>query len=317
MGEKLELAIAILNGAVGDYLAKTKNGLRTEMSLTRHGTVLPLEPAAIAATIPSPSPHVVVFVHGLMCTEAIWNFPGTSSGYPEMLERDRGVTSFAVRYNTGLPIPENGMSFDALLSGLVGAYPVPITTLSIVGYSMGGLVARAAFHTAATSSTSPWLPLVVRAVYVGTPHRGAPLERVGRAVTKLLEAIPDPVTRLVAELAELRSAGVKDLGDADLRPEDAARAKTSVRLTSADHPVPLLEGVRHHLVVGTLTRDGSFPELFGDAIVPVSSASFTGAKGPIASVRVCPGLSHTDLPRHPSVYDALLEAFDTPERESP
>lgn len=315
MGEKLELAIAILNGAAGDYLAKTKNGLRTEMSLTRHGTLVPLEPAALAATIPSPSPHVVVFVHGLMCTEAIWNFPGTSSGYPEMLERDRGVTSFAVRYNTGLPIPENGESFDALLGGLVAVYPAPITTLSIVGYSMGGLVARAAFHTAASAGESPWLPRVVRAIYVGTPHRGAPLERVGRAVAKLLEAIPDPVTRLVGELAELRSAGVKDLGDADLRPED--RAKTSLRLTSAEHPVPLLDGLAHHLVVGTLTRDGSFPELFGDAIVPVSSASFTGAKGPIASVRVCPGLSHTDLPRHPSVYDALLEAFDTPERESP
>jgi triacylglycerol lipase len=315
VGEKLELAIAILNGAVGDYLAKTENGLRTEMSLVRGGAIVPVDRASLAAAVEAPSAHVVVFLHGLMCTETIWNYPGTSSGYPELLERDRAVTSLTVRYNTGLSIPENGALFDGLLRRLVEAYPVPITTITIVGYSMGGLVARAAFHTAASAGESPWLPRVARAIYVGTPHRGAPLERVGRAVTKLLEAIPDPVTRLVGELAELRSAGVKDLGDADLRPED--RAKTSLRLTSAEHPVPLLDGLAHHLVVGTLTRDGSFPELFGDAIVPVSSASFRGARGPIASLRVCPGLSHTDLPHHGDVYAALLEAFDTPERESP
>ncbi len=317
MGEKLELAIAILNGAVGDYLAKTGNGLRTEMSLTRSGVIVPAERAALASAISAPSPHVVVFLHGLMCTESIWNYPGTSSGYPELLERDRAVTSVAVRYNSGLSIPDNGARFDALLRLLVEAYPVPITTITIVGYSMGGLVARAAFHAAATAEASPWLPLVERAIYVGTPHRGAPLERVGRAVTKLLEAIPDPTTRLVGEIAALRSSGVKDLGDADVRPEDAARERTSLRLTSAEHPVPLLDGMHHHLIVGTLTRDGSFPELFGDAIVPVSSASFTGARGPIASVRVCHGLSHTDLPHHSDVYAALLEAFDAPERESP
>ena len=54
-----------------------------------------------------------------------------------------------------------------------------------------------------------------RAIYVGTPHLGAPLERAGRTIAKVLRAIDDPYTRLVGELADLRSDGVKDLGDAD------------------------------------------------------------------------------------------------------
>src|SRR6185436_16834441 len=93
--------------------------------------------------------------------------------------------------------------------------------LILIGYSMGGLLVRGACHVAALRQLA-WLPRVKTAIYVGTPHLGAPAERVGRLVAKLLQAIPDPYTRLVGSLSDLRSAGVKNLGDADLRHEDRA-----------------------------------------------------------------------------------------------
>ena len=40
MGKKLELAVAILNGAVGDHLARTGNGLATEMTCNAGGRPL-------------------------------------------------------------------------------------------------------------------------------------------------------------------------------------------------------------------------------------------------------------------------------------
>src|SRR5437667_154196 len=70
---------------------------------------------------------------------------------------------------------------------------------------------------------SRWLPLVHRAIYVGTPHRGVPMERMGRALARVLNAVDDPYTRLAGQLAELRSAGIKDPADAAVRPEDRAR----------------------------------------------------------------------------------------------
>ena len=37
MGNKLDRALAVLNGLVGDYLARTNNGLATEMACYRDG----------------------------------------------------------------------------------------------------------------------------------------------------------------------------------------------------------------------------------------------------------------------------------------
>ena len=183
----------------------------------------------------------------------------------------------------------------------------------LLGYSMGGLVVRSACHVAATSE-GRWLPLVKRIVYVGTPHRGAPLERAGRVVTKLLASIPDPYTRLIADIANLRSDGVKDLGDSELRHEDRARRRASFSLNDAEHPVPLLPGIRHYLVAGTLSADPTLASLFGDAVVPLGSA--TNGLDPRAAspalppdhVEVVAGVDHLAIAHHPDVY-ATIRSF--------
>lgn len=312
MGKKLELAIAILNGAVGDHLARTGNGLATEMRCIADGQELAVERESLARAHPNATGRVVVLVHGLMCTEDVWTHLG-GGDYGSMLARDHGFTPLYLRYNSGLPIADNGRALAALLDRLVVEYPVPIEEIVPIGYSMGGLVVRSACHVASLAKDSRWLPLVRRAIYVGTPHLGAPMERVGRFVSKVLRAVPDPYTQLAAELADLRSDGVKDLGDADLRHEDRARRATGVSLRDPRHPVPLLPAIQHYLVAGSLSTDARLASLFGDSIVPLRSATDGGCIDaatfalPPSHVKIVSGASHVTIAHDPRVYEHLRE----------
>ena len=312
MGKKLEASLAVLNGAIGDYLVRTGNGLATAMGLvSRTGDPAPLtlERAALSRALPAASPRVALLVHGLMSTESIWTM-ADGTDYGALLARDLGYTAVYLRYNSGLAIPDNGASLSRALDAFVAAYPVPIESLVTIGHSMGGLVIRSACHVGRLEGPRAWLPLVQKAIYVGTPHLGAPLERVGRAVARLLRTIDDPYTRLIAEIADLRSDGLKDLGDADLRHED--RAARGARLRDPHHPVPLLPEIQHYLVAGALSESPWLATLFGDSVVPVRSATaglvdLTSGALPPSHVKILDGTSHLMLARDPQVYDAIRE----------
>ena len=319
MAAKLERLIGVLNGLVGDHLARSGNELATTMGFVHGGAALSLD-AALARAHADPRPRVVVLVHGLMDTERVWTggpADADSAGridYGAELARDRDSTSLYLRYNTGRPIADNGAALSSLLEALVDAYPVPITELWLLGHSMGGLVIRSACH-AASVAGHRWLDLVRRAIYVGTPHQGAPLERVGRIVSRVLHTVDDPYTRLVARIADLRSDGLKDLGDADLRHEDRARRAAQLGLRDPSHPVPLLPSIEHYLVAGTVAVTPWLTSLFGDSIVPLASATNgeVSARSPLPPdhVAVFPGISHFGLAHHPEVYARIL-AWCTP-----
>jgi len=309
MGKKLELAIGVLNGAIGDYLARTGNGLATPMELIHAGAPLALTRAAILAAHPRShaAGRVVVLVHGVMCTESIWDFP-EGGDYGAFLERDLGYTPLYVRYNSGLPIAENGAALARLLQTLVEVYPVPLEEILLLGYSMGGLVTRSACHVAAQSGLT-WLARVRRAIYVGTPHRGAPLERYGRVLARLLHSIDDPYTQLFGQIGDMRSDGVKDLGDADLRHEDRARRRARIALRDPEHPVPLLPGIRHYLVAGAISAEPWLVALFGDSIVPVASATNGILPLPQDHVHILPGVTHVGLAHHAGAYERMRAWF--------
>jgi pimeloyl-ACP methyl ester carboxylesterase len=308
MGKKLELALAILNGTIGDYLVRTGNGLATEMSFVSNNVKIAATREGFASAYPDAKSKIVILVHGLMCTETAFDLPG-GGDYGSLLARDLGVTPLYVRYNSGLPIADNGACFSGLLDDLVENWPVKLEDILLLGYSMGGLVVRSACHVAAQKK-SKWLTLVRRAIYVGTPHRGAPLERGGRVVSKILTAIPDPYTKLLAEIADLRSEGLQDLGDAELRHEDRARRKKTFELTDVEHPVPMLKSMRHYLVAGALSTEPWLQKIFGDSIVPLSSATngsiAKGAVLPPDHVKIVAGTSHVDLARSLDVYAHVL-----------
>jgi len=309
MGRNLELAIGVLNGTVGDYLARTGNGLATEMAIIHDGALLALDAASLTRAFPAATPKIALLLHGLMNTEHVWAFPASAEAagggdYGANLARDHGYTPLYLRYNTGRPIPDNGEALDRLLTALVAAWPVPVQELLPLGYSMGGLVVRSASHVAKLAEHA-WLSHVHRAFYIGTPHLGAPLERVGRVVSRGLRAVPDPYTQLIADIADLRSDGLKDLGDADLRHEDRARRLHRVSLRDPHHPVPLLPEVRHYLVAGTLVAVPWAAALFGDIVVPVGSGTASSAALPPERVAVLPGMSHVALAHHPAVYQQI------------
>lgn len=296
MGSTVEASLAILNGYLGDYLTRTGNGLATGMTFVtkvRDGRTVRLDRASLERAYPAASRRVAVLIHGLMCTESIWEMRD-GSDYGALLERDLGMTPIYVRYNTGLPFAENGASFCRALEALLANYPVPIEEIVLVGHSMGGLVIRSAAHVASLQGFR-WLRFVRRAIYVGTPHLGAPLERVGRAVTKLLRAVPDPYTRLIADISDLRSAGIKDLGNG---------------LRDPHHPVPLLPEIQHYLFAGSLSDDPRMATLFGDALVPVPSATDGHVDPrrdliPPSHVRLMSGLGHLTLAHHSDLYPSI------------
>ena len=79
--------------------------------------------------------------------------------------------------------------------------------------------------------------------------------------------------------------------------------------------MPLLPHIRHHLIAATLVEDPRLALLlFGDAIVPLDSASgkaephHRSAIFPQEHVRVLPSMSHLTLAHHPDVY-AIVRAF--------
>ena len=312
MGKALELSIAILNGAVGDYLARTGNGLATPMTVVVKRAPVALEAEALATAFPADETktepaRLVVLVHGLMCSEDIWDFADGTT-YGTRLAADEGLVPVMLRYNSGLSIAENGRALDALLEGLVRAFPRPIGEIVLLGYSMGGLVVRSACQVAETCS-STWLSNVHRAIYVASPHQGAPMERAGRSLTKLLRMIPDPVVQSVAEIAETRSRGVKDLGDAVLGDNhEGQRVKAW----------PLSARLDHYLVAGSLARTPQIAELLGDFMVPLPSGS-DGHHGltpngtlPESHVRVVYGASHMGMAHHPEAYEAIRTFLQEP-----
>ena len=208
------LALAVLNATVGDELADQASPLAIPMAVRRDRVdVAPRRPA-LEVAFPEASSKVALFVHGLGETEESWRLhadrhgPGTESTYGSRLAQDFGYTPVHVRYNTGLHVSENGRHLTALLDKVVGAWPVPVTEIIVVGHSMGGLVARSACHYAQDRHHS-WVSKVRHVFYLGCPHLGAGLEQWVSALSSVLGRLDE--SRPLASILDRRSAGIKDL----------------------------------------------------------------------------------------------------------
>src|SRR4051794_21936620 len=215
--------ISALNGLYGDRLEAEGSPLAITMSARRIG-----EPA---------TPHVVVFVHGLGETEFAWG----RRNYGERLQEDLGITPVFVRYNTGRHVSENGASLATLLDELIAEWPVEVDRVTIVGHSMGGLVARSACHRG-----GEWAKLVRHVISLGAPHMGAPLEQAVPAMSAALHLAPE--TRPLARYLRRRSTGIRDLRRGSLVDEDWRNQDPDAVRTKALTEVPLCEGVTHCFV---------------------------------------------------------------------
>jgi len=240
------------------------------MELRQGGRALPLSPAALKAQLADKaSPHLLLLIHGLSMNDTQWRRSGHDHG--EFLAQALGCTPVYLRYNSGLHTSTNGRELALLLEQLVAAWPVPLARITIVGHSMGGLVARSAVQVAREAGQR-WPGLLRELVFLGTPHHGAPLERAGHGVDLLLASSPH--TAPFARLGKIRSAGITDLRhghvlDADWQGRDRFGSPEDHRV-----PLPLPEGVACFTVAATLAGQRGLlaDRLMGDGLVPLHSA---------------------------------------------
>ena len=305
---------SLTNGAVGDYLHTRQNGLAIEMAFYHQGRPLSLTREAVLAAHPRPMNRLCILVHGLSCHEGVWLYPdptepGHDTSYGALLQRDFGYTPFFVRYNTGLALADNGARLAALLHDLLACYPTPVEDILLIGHSMGGLILRSACHIGSQQQAA-WVPRVSQVFYLGTPHEGARLARLGQATTTVLHAVPHPITQLLGNVLDIWSQGVKDL-----RLTQPLTAEVGSGNATEREPMPWLPHTRHHLIVGALTEDPQqlATRVFGDGLVAVPKVhprQRTGdASAPAMddSLTVLPHTHHLQLTCDPAVYAQIKQ----------
>ena len=261
--------LAVLNGVLGDYLAATGNPLTIPMRLRYDERPLDLTAPSLAASIPEPRRNILLLVHGLCLHDGHWMQQGHDHG--ARLAADLGYTPVYLHYNTGLHISTNGRAFADLIEALLLHWPVPVERVTIIGHSMGGLVTRSACHYGALAGHA-WLRQLHSIVFLGTPHHGAPLERIGNWLNGMLAI--SPYTLALTRLGKIRSAGITDLRYGNLRDEDWAAEDRFAHRGDERRPAPPPDGVECYAIAAAIGTAAGDPrgQLFGDGLVPLNSA---------------------------------------------
>ncbi len=300
-GPHREAAIAALNGVCGDHLARSENPLAIDMRLrvllppsaapdalgdsenvsdvgllgglfevAKRPVELYPQPQALQEENFSPGGRLLVVVHGLSMNDREWT--SNQHNHAEALAEDSGYTPVYVLYNSGRNVSINGRQLSDQLGALLEAWPVPVESITFIGFSMGGLVTRSAMHIAEEEGHD-WLSRVDKAVYVGTPHHGATLERGGYWLQKSLTW--SPYTAPLAALGRIRSAGITDLRHGNVRDEDWQQHDEHEDNVDARRPTPLVDGIQHYAIAATLSKRSGQRKgrLVGDGLVHPSSAT--------------------------------------------
>ncbi|WP_372783094.1 esterase/lipase family protein [Litorivivens sp.] len=284
--------VAALNGVCGDHLVRTKNPLAIPMSLR-----LLLDPIGDSeASEPEPTPSMInnlfdsrrqsveiyphnavqgdprfkassrllILAHGLCMNDLEWTAHQRNHGLD--IADSGGYTPVFLRYNSGRHISDNGKAFARQISGLVTSWPVPVESITVIGFSMGGLITRSALHVASDEKL-PWLKKVDKVVYVGTPHHGSSLERGGYWLQR--SATFSPYTEPLSALGRIRSDGITDLRhgnilDADWQNHDEHEDNADYRQL-----VPLPDAIEHYAIAATLSKQpvASMEKLRSDGLV--------------------------------------------------
>ena len=311
----VDYAQSSVSGVFGDWLSRKGSVLASTMHFRHEGRPLPATEEAFRAAFTEPTHRVAVFVHGLACTEWMWNIGATqyygdpTVNFGSQLQRDCGYTPLYIRYNTGLRVAENGRSLSDLLTAVLSAYPVEVDEIALIGHSMGGLVSRSAAHYGALHG-QPWVPKLRHVVSIATPHHGAPLEKAVNLTAGTLRRFETAATQVISELLGARSSGIKDLRYGYIT--DAERAKhPEAMLEDSKEARPLLLHVAYYFVAATISKDQEHPigQVVGDMLVRLPSAKGhdpqPARRIPFHSGHVLGGVSHLRLANHPEVYQAL------------
>jgi pimeloyl-ACP methyl ester carboxylesterase len=303
-------AIGALNALSGDVLEARANALAIPMSVRQGGVDVQCERKELRSALVHPTRRLALFIHGLGETEEDWwrRSGARRRSFGARLKRDLNITPIYLRYNSGLHISENGSRLSDLMEQLVQAWPLAVGDVALIGHSMGGLLARAAYH-AGRERGHRWLSKVRHVITLGSPHTGVPLEKLVHVAAWVLRVVPE--SRPIADILDRRSAGIRDLRFGYLVEEDWRGEKPARLLHNNRSEVPPLEGCTHTFVSATVARSLRHPLSWigGDLLVATDSAAGRRSDGSVVvsadAVIHLDRLTHFDLLDHPLVYQQM------------
>jgi len=291
--------LAMINGVLGDHLTASNNPLALDMTWHYQGTAM--SPKQVAQMCCEQEGQPLILIHGLCMNDQLWKRHGHDHGIE--LQKSNNMIPIYLRYNSGLAVYQNGLKLAHMLEQFFSALP-PEKFCNVLCHSMGGLVMRSAMHVADECS-HPWLEKISKAVFLGTPHQGAVLEKTGNLIDYIISINPysAPLTKLV----KIRSHGIKNL-----RHGTVTKDHQTIQLPShvdcyaiAASTKDLGMGDAHHLHL----------KWIGDGLVSVDSA-LGGHKHPEREVLfkaknkiTFENVSHMSLLSNKKVFKRLQEIF--------
>ena len=303
--------VSAINGLIGADLLERGDPAAIVMAVRHDERDLALDAETLATTFTRPSGHLALIVHGLGENDDSWRLRAETAGstYATRIASEANATPVVLRYNTGLHVSENGTHLAELIETLIADWPVPVTRISLIGHSMGGLVARAATnHGVATGAA--WPGIVRNVVCLGTPHLGASLEKVVHLGSKALRLLPE--ASAFGRILDTRSPGIVDLRHGYITKDEwDGQDLTSKWGLDRIAAAPLVHA-EYHFVAATLGPTPGHPvsEMLGDLFVRFPSATGRGRRGdPIvghAHVEHLGSTDHFALLNHPRVGDWLV-----------
>lgn len=310
---------AILNGIVGDHLKQTNSSLTIPMQFKFNGKSLSASDFNRLAK--ESNGKILILVHGSCMNDLLWRHKGHDHG--EKLAEEMDLRAVYLSYNSGLHISENGQQLSTLIDSFSQHLTQPVK-FSFLCHSMGGLVCRSACYYA-EKQNKPWLKHLQKMIFLGTPHHGAPLEKMGNWIERLLKIsrITAPLTRITG----LRSAGITDLRYGYIVEQDWNRQnwvdqnwlEQDSLPAGQKQSVPLPKNVECFSIAATTNKKTNIinDRLIGDGLVTVWSAlGFHKNKDlqlnfPVENQFVVRKVNHMALLSNADVYAKIKEWFLT------
>ncbi len=185
--------VAALNGVFGHQFIALHNPLAINMTLIR--------------PVMEQHRHKILLINGLCMDESAW-----PTSIKELLASRLNADIWLLRYNSGISMKENAEALLPLLKRHLQADE----RLTIIGHSMGGLIATLALIQAEQTHQS-FAVQVKALVTLGSPFNGAPLAQWGHWIEQRLAqfSFTLPFTRITNRrsqgILELRHGIEKDL----------------------------------------------------------------------------------------------------------